>query len=131
MQPIAPNRPIDEIGILENPKVIIADFLSVVQNGIERNRLRSKTYREIPNTCTYVLEYVAFQKWYLSLFMYEANIKLYHAQELIGAANYKLPTGIFGGGGMNPAKWNSTKEKLDPLLYELFRNYSSPKRRQN
>lgn len=93
--------------------------------------MRSKTYREIPNTCTYVLEYVAFQKWYLSLFMYEANIKLYHAQELIGAANYKLPTGIFGGGGMNPAKWNSTKEKLDPLLYELFRNYSSPKRRQN
>ena len=31
---------------------------------------------------------------------------------------------------MNPAKWNSTKEKLDPLLDELFRNYSSPKRRQ-
>lgn len=127
VQPIPPNQPIAEICILENPKVIISDFLPVIQEGIQRNGLRSKVFREIPNTCTYVLEYVAFQKWDFTPFMSEANIRLYHAQEIVGTANYKLPSGIFGGGGINPAKWNSTKEKLDPLLDELFKNYSLAK----
>jgi len=129
VQAVPPNRSISEICILENKKVIISDFLAVVQEGIQRNGLRSKVYRETPNTCAYVLEYVALQRWDGTLFMSEANIRLYHAQELIGAANYKLPTGIFGGGGINPAKWNSTKEKLDPLLDKLFHNYSSAKAR--
>jgi hypothetical protein len=129
VMPLAPDRDVVEICILDNPKVIIADFLPVLQDGIRRNGLRSKVYREVPSTCGYVLEYVAFQRWDFTLFMSEADIKLYNAKELVGTASYKLPTGIFGGGGLNPAKWNSTKEKLDPLLDELFQNYSSAKPR--
>lgn len=129
VRPLAPDRDVAEICILENPKVIIADFLPVLQEGIQRNGLKSKVYREIPSTCAYVLEYVAFQRWDFTLFMSEADIKLFNAKELVGTASYKLPTGIFGGGGVNPAKWNSTKEKLDPLIDELFKNYSSAKPR--
>ena len=127
VRPLAPNRDVAEICILENPKVIIADFLPVLQEGIQRNGLRSKVYREVPSTCAYVLEYIAFQRWDFTPFMSEANINLYNAKELVGTVSYKLPSGIFGGGGVNPAKWNSTKEKLDPLLDELFQNYSSVK----
>lgn len=134
VRPLAPYKDVAEICILENPKVIIADFLPVLQEGIQRNGLRSKVYREVPNSCAYVLEYIAFQRWDFTPFMSEADIKLYKAKELVGTAreivgtvSYKLPSGIFGGGGANPAKWNSTKEKLDPLLDELFQNYSSVK----
>jgi len=35
-------------------------------------------------------------------------------KKLVGSVSYQTPTGIFGGGGANPAKWKSTKEKLDP-----------------
>ena len=125
VRPLPPNRDIAEICILENPKVIIADFLPALQEGIQRNGLRSKVYREVPSTCAYVLEYVAFQKWDFKPFMSQANISLYSGKELVGTASYKLPNGIFGGGGINPAKWDSTKEKIDPLLDELFRNYST------
>ena len=129
VQSIVPNQPIEEICILENPKVAISDFLPVIQEGIQRNGFQSRVFREIPHTCTYVLEYIAFQKWDFKPFMSEAEIRLYHAQEVIGHASYKLPSGIFGGGGANPAKWNSTKEKLDPLLDALFKNYSLEKAR--
>ncbi|MFC1815550.1 Sbal_3080 family lipoprotein [Thermodesulfobacteriota bacterium] len=129
VHPLPPNSAITEVCILENPKVTIPDFLQIVQDGIERNGLRSRVYREIPTTCSYVLEYVAFQRWDFTLFMSEAEIKLYHQRELVGSTSYKLPTGIFGMGGINPEKWNSTKEKLDPLLDELFQHCSSAKPR--
>ena len=125
VKPLSANRAITEICIRENPKVIISDFLPALQEGIQRNGLRSNVYREVPNACAYVLEYVAFQKWDGTLIMSQVNISLYSEKELVGMASYKLPNGIFGGGGINPAKWDSTKEKLDPLLDELFRNYSS------
>jgi hypothetical protein len=125
VSPLSADRAVAEICILENPKVIIPDFLPVLQEGIQRNGLRSKVYREVPNACAYVLEYVAFQKWDGAPILSQANISLYNGKELVGTASYKLPNGIFGGGGINPAKWDSTREKLDPLLDKLFQNYSS------
>lgn len=127
VEPIPPQTPISEICILENSKVIISDFLPVVQEGISRHGLRSSVYREVPSNCVYVLEYVAYQKWDFTLFMSEASIKLYQDKKLVGTVRYKTPTGIFGGGGANPAKWNSTKEKLDPLIDELFKYYPGSK----
>ena len=123
VQPVPLQKSITEICILENTKVIISDFLQVVQDGISRHGLRSSVYREMPNDCVYVLEYVAYQRWDFTLFMSEAMIRLYRDKQLIGSISYKTPTGIFGGGGANPAKWKSTKEKLDPLLDELFKYY--------
>jgi len=51
--------------------------------------------------------------------MSEASIKLHRDKKLVGTLSYGTPTDIFGG--PNPAKWKSTKEKLDPLLDELFK----------
>jgi hypothetical protein len=127
VEPIPPQTQISEICILENSKVIISDFLPIVQEGISRHGLRSSVYREVPSNCVYVLEYVAYQKWDFTLFMSEASIKLYRDKKLVGTVSYKTPTGIFGGGGANPSKWKSTKEKLDPLLDELFKYYPGGK----
>ena len=63
VEPIPAQTPISEICILENPKVAIPEVLSLIQQGISRHGLRSTTYRDIPNNCTYVLEYVAFYTW--------------------------------------------------------------------
>jgi hypothetical protein len=125
VQPISYSTPISEICILENPKVIVSDVLPVIQENISKHGLRSNLYHEIPKSCTHVLEYVAYQRWDMTTFMSEANIKLYQENKLIGSVDYKTPTGLFGAGGINPAKWESTKSKLDPLLDELFKNYSS------
>jgi hypothetical protein len=130
VEPIPPQTSISEICILENPKVVISDFLPVVQEGISRHGLRSSVYREVPSACEYVLQYVAYQRWDFTVFMSEASIKLYRDKKLVGTISYETPTGIFGGGGANPAKWKSTKEKLDPLLDELFKYYPGPSRQE-
>jgi hypothetical protein len=130
VQSIPPQTSISEICILENPKVIISDFLPVVQEGVSRHGLRGSVYREVPSDCEYVLQYVAYQRWDFTAFMSEASIKLYRDKKLIGNVSYETPTGIFGGGGANPAKWKSTKEKLDPLLDELFKYYPVPSRQE-
>ena len=44
VQPIPVQTSISEICILENPKVIISDFLPVVQESISRHGLRSSVY---------------------------------------------------------------------------------------
>src|SRR3989339_256007 len=125
VRPLALSSDVDVICIHENPQVIIGDFLPVLQEGIIRNKLRSRAYREIPSSCSYVIEYVATQRWDFKTFMSDADIRLYHATDLVGSVSYQLPSGIFGGGGINLSKFDSTKEKLDPLLDELFKNYSS------
>ena len=126
VEPIPPQAAISEICILENPKVIISDFLPVVQEGISRHGLRSRVYRELPSRCVHVLVYVAYQKWDFTLS--EASIKLYQGKKLVGTLSYGTPTGAFGGA--NPAKWKSTKEKLDPLLDELFKYYPGPSQQE-
>jgi hypothetical protein len=127
VQPISHSTPISEICILENTKVIISDVLPVIQENISKHGLHSSVYHEIPKSCTHVLEYVAYQKWDMTTFMSEASIKLYQENKLIGSVDYKTPNGLFGAGGINPAKWKSTKSKLDPLLDELFKNYEGSK----
>ena len=76
--------------------------------------MRSNVYRQVPSDCVYVLDYVTYQRWEFTLFMSEASIKLYRDKKLVGSVSYQTPTGIFGGGGANPAKWKSTREKLHP-----------------
>ena len=129
VQPIPPQTSISEICILENPKVIISDFLPVVQESISSHGLRCSVYRQVPSDCVYVLDYVAYQRWDFTLFMSEASIKLYRDKKLVGSVSYQTPTGIFGGGAY-PAKWKSTKEKLDPLLDELFKYYPGPSQKE-
>jgi hypothetical protein len=118
--PLAPNKKMSEICIHENPNVEITDFLSVLQEGIRLNGLQSAIYYEIPSTCAYVLEYMAIDRGAPKPYMIVADVKLYEGRELVGSVGYRLREGVFDDGG----KWDSTKEKLDPLLDALFAYYS-------
>ena len=37
-----------------------------------------------------------------------------------GSVEYRLPSGIFGAGGINPEKFDSTEKKIGPLIDNLF-----------
>lgn len=121
VQPIRPSLdPQTPICIEKNDKVIITDFIYVLTEGIERNGFKAEVFTDVPDSCTYTLKYTAYQKWDLTKFMSKANIEVYERKKLVGYIKYELPQGIFGGGGINPKKWGSTKDKLDPLIDELF-----------
>ena len=111
----------DTICVEINPKVTEPDILNVIERSIVDNGFVAKTYTTILTSCELKLTYVAYRKWDFSSFLSKANIKLYKQDSLIGSIDYQLPQGIFGGGGINPAKWNSTESKIAPLMNELLK----------
>ena len=113
-------RPGETICVEINPRVIEKDVLTAIELGIVRNGYRAKIYETIPSTCPFRLWYVAHQKWDFRTFLSDAQVRLFKDDELIGSVVYETPSGIFGGGGANPAKWGSTASKLGPLLDELL-----------
>jgi len=111
----------DIICIELNSKVTEPDILHVIEQSIVRNGFISESHKEVPHTCKLKLTYVAYRKWDITTFLSQANINLYKNNQLIGNIEYKTPTGLVGAGGINPAKWNSTEEKIAPLMDQLLK----------
>jgi hypothetical protein len=108
----------------DNPRVTEPEILSVIINSINAHGYKPKIYQEVPDDCAYKLTYVAYRKWDFTTFLSQADIRLFEQNELIGQVFYKLPNGLFGGGGLSASKWASTEEKIGPLMDELLRGAS-------
>lgn len=109
-----------DICIELNQAVAEGDILSVLESGIGRNGLKPVVYRVIPSECKYSLAYTARQKWDFTRFLSYAKIRLFDSNVLIGSVEYRLPSGVFGSGGVNPEKFDSTEQKIGPLIDQLF-----------
>lgn len=120
VQPVEPIEKGASICIEINSLVIEEDVLAVIQSGVQRNGFKPRLYRKIPDDCRYSLTYVAHQKWDFVKILSSADIRLFDKNELIGSVEYRLPAGIFGSGGVNPEKFESTDGKLSPLIDQLF-----------
>jgi uncharacterized protein YcfL len=106
--------------IEENPKVLVSDMLSVVEEGFQRRNINTLTYRDkAPERCDYTLWYTATRGWDLSPFMNRAELKLRHRDELIATATYKH------SGGLALNKWASTSSKLTPVIDELLSGFDA------
>jgi hypothetical protein len=112
---------ISEICIKKNEKVIVPEFVEILEQGINRHGIKTNLVPEISSECDYWLDYVATQRWDIVTFMSDAHLDLYKGNLLIASADRKNPSGLFGFGGMNPSKWNSTRSKVDPLIDELLK----------
>ena len=108
------------ICIEQNEKVAEPDILNVIQNVFMKHGYRVSVYQTAPESCDYRLTYVAYRRWDISTFLSQANIYIFNKHELIGSVEYKLPSGIFGGGGISPEKWDSTEQKIAPLLERML-----------
>ena len=108
--------------IKRNPKVIVPEFTEILEEGFSKHGIATKFYEEVPSTCTHRLTYTARQKWDVVRFLSDAHLALYKGDILIGYADRSTSGGIFGGGGIDPAKWKSTRSKLEPMIDELLEN---------
>ncbi len=109
-----------KICIEDNPHVTEPEILDVITKSITSHGYKAEIYREIPDDCKYRLTYVAYRKWDFTTFLSQADIRLFEGNQMIGKVFYKLPNGIFGGGGLSASKWSSTEEKISPLMDELL-----------
>jgi len=107
--------------IEQNPKVIVDDMLSVLEEGFQRHDIRTMIYQgNPPDRCDYTLWYTATRGWDLAPFLNRAELRLRYKGETIASANYKHS----GGFALN--KWASTSTKISPVIDELLSGFDKP-----
>lgn len=115
-----PSINVSHICIEENPKVIVSDFLPVVQKGFKRHGITTEVYKnKIPSNCEYNLTYTALKTWDMAMYLHHAELWLYHNKENIAYAEYHLN----GKGGLALNKWASVDSKMNPVINQLLSGY--------
>ncbi|MGE0174592.1 MAG: Sbal_3080 family lipoprotein [Oligoflexales bacterium] len=108
---------ISEICIEMNEKVIVTDFLPVIEKALALREIKSRVYKgEIPQDCEYTLHYVALRKWDLSPFLSEADIRIHRKGELIASGHYEIDNGL------NFDKYEGTETKMTPVFQKIFQD---------
>lgn len=117
---------IDTVCIERNADVYVDDLLPAIEEAFKRNGIATRVFDVSPAPCPYRLTYAASRRWDLKVFMADARIVLYRDRELVGEATYALPSGVFGGGGINPEKWRGAAYKIDPIMDKMLVGLKAP-----
>jgi hypothetical protein len=121
VKPASPELQLLRVCIEENPRVEVADFVSVVRDGFERHGIATLLISGAPTAgCDAVLTYTARQSWDMAPYLSVAELRLERDGHLIASAEYHLR----GRGGLSLMKWEGTKAKMDPVIDELLKGYS-------
>lgn len=108
-------RDMRRVCIERNPRVIVSDFLSVVQDGFRRHGIETAVYDPpLPADCQFALSYTARQGWDLKNYLKYAELTLRERGRMVGIAEYRHR------GGFASSKWADTYSKISPVVDELL-----------
>ncbi|WGL16971.1 Sbal_3080 family lipoprotein [Microbulbifer bruguierae] len=111
---------IDHVCFENNPKVIVADFVSTVEDVFHDHHITTEVYSgRKPEHCNFKLTYTALRSWDFSPYLSHAELRLFKGRERIGYAEYHLN----GGGGFALNKWASVESKMTPVVNQLLAQY--------
>lgn len=117
VRPVESTANLQRVCIVNNPKVIVSDFISVLQDGFDRHNIATSVVESSEATsCDVTLTYTALRSWDFKPYISHAELRLWRDGKQIGAADYHLK----GKGGFALTKWGSTKEKMDPVIDQLL-----------
>jgi hypothetical protein len=115
VQPVRPGtEQIEDVCIERNPKVLVSDFLTVVEEGFRRHGIETRIVSEASDACDYTLTYTALRSWDFVPYLNYAELRLQRGETTIGTATYSHA----GGFGFN--KWRGTRAKIAPVIDELL-----------
>jgi hypothetical protein len=118
VKPVAAEQRIDHICIQENPRVQVADFVSVMQEGFKKHGISSQVVKgDAPAKCLFTSTYTARRSWDMAPYLSLAQIDIHRDGRPIASANYHLRA----GGGLSLTKWANTRSKILPVIDELLR----------
>jgi len=116
---VDPTLKMSHVCIQENPKVLVTDFVQVVEDGFERNGISTKIIsNNATNECVYILTYTALRSWDFVPYLSHAEIRIEHAGRQIAYGEYHLN----GKGGFDMTKWKGTKAKMDPVIDKMLQS---------
>ncbi len=111
-------RPLGLVCIENNPKVIVDDFVPIVESGFKRHGISTVLQQPpVPATCEVVLTYTARRGWDGVPYLKYAELQLSEGGRVIGSATYRH------GGGFGLNKWASTQSKMTPVIDALLIDY--------
>ena len=114
---------IRQVCIRKNPKVLVTDYLEVIQDGFDRHGIVSKVILpDEPADCPYVVTYTALRSWDIVPYLSYAEVTITRDGKQVAQAVYHLR----GKGGLSPLKWAETKEKMGPVMDELLKYQNHP-----
>lgn len=109
----------NEVCIVKNPRVTIANALPAIQNGFERRGVRTHLVEFSDDCpCAYTVEYSARRSWDAATYLRTAHVVLNKDKRPVARAEYKA-------GPFTLTKWGRTEERLDTMVGELFSQKSN------
>jgi hypothetical protein len=121
VRPVASSVQLHNVCIVNNPKVIVSDFVSVLRDGFNRHNIATSVVDQAQaNSCVVTLTYTALRSWDFKPYLSHAELRLWRGGTQIGFAEYHLN----GGGGFDLGKWRGTKAKMDPVIDKLLASQS-------
>jgi hypothetical protein len=113
--------PIERVCIERNPKVVVEDFLPVVQTAFMRHGVTTVVYdAPVPADCRVVMTYTARRGWDMAPYLKYAELRLAESGATIGEATYRH------GGWFGLNKWAGTASKMNPVVDQLLANVPRP-----
>jgi hypothetical protein len=117
VKPVTSDNTVDHICIQNNAKVIVSDFIAVMQEGFTNRGITSEVYNgEKPARCLYTATYVARQTWDFAPYIVDAQIDILRDGRQIASGNYHMK----GKGGFALNKWAGTRTKILPVIEQLL-----------
>lgn len=118
--PVDASEGLQRVCIERNPAVAVADFLDVLRVGFMRHGIATEIVEApTPAECEFVLRYTALRSWDITAFVSHAELHLERSGRPIAHAIYHLR----GKGGYALTKYQSTREKMNPVIDELLAQY--------
>ena len=117
VRPVASNIQLHDVCIVNNPRVIVSDFVPVLRDGFSRHNIATTVVDESKaGACVVTLTYTAHLHWDMKPYLTHAELRLWRDGKQIGFAEYHLN----GNGGLDLGKWRHTKTKMDPVIDQLL-----------
>ena len=105
--------------IKHNPKVMVSDFVPVLQQGFSRHGIDTRLYEgAIPRAeCSYLVTYSARRSWDFMPYLSQADIQILGPdRRKLASAEYHLRA----KGGFSMMKWQGTETKMRPVIDQLL-----------
>lgn len=119
--PISAEEKLTDVSIKENPKVIVDDYLPLVEKAFNDRGIKTHHFNSSQEAPTpYILTYTALRTWDFVTYLSHAELKLEKNGRTIASAVYHLRA----KGGLSLMKWQGVETKMTPVLDELLENYS-------
>ena len=122
VSPLQYDKNLKEISLINNPKVIVRQYVPTLELYFARHGIGVKRVSESTELGPdeYGIRYSARQSWTITTYLSDAYVDVYKGNKVVAVGKFHLVGGSFC---LSLSKWNRTETKMKPVLEELLKNY--------